>query len=65
MKNFYHIQVIDLRYQVDNITHQKMQLFEEFRGATNEASLFVIIFRHREIEMFSDGKNSPQLKLFK
>ena len=30
MKNFYSIQMIDLRFQVDHITPKKIQLFEEF-----------------------------------
>ena len=31
MKNKYPIQVIDLRFQVDQITPKKIQLFDEFR----------------------------------
>ena len=32
MKNFYPIQVIDLRFQADHISPKKIQLFEEYRA---------------------------------
>ena len=37
MKNYYPIQVIDLRFQVDHNTLKKVQLFEEDRAATANA----------------------------
>ena len=55
MKNKYPIQVIDLRFQVDHINSKKIQLFEEYRGATKNARLFMTLIRHRKIEMLSDG----------
>ena len=57
MKNKYPIQVIDLRHQVDLITPKKIQLFEDFNTdpANVKARLFVILIRHRQIEMISDG----------
>ena len=55
MKTKYPIQVIDLRFQVDHLNPKKVQLFEEYRGATNNARLFMILIRHREIKMISDG----------
>ena len=56
MKNKYPIQVTDLRFQVDLITSQKNQLFEEFNNdhLNVNAGLFVILIRHRQIEMTSD-----------
>ena len=42
LKKFYPIQFIDLRFQVDLIHHKETQLFEEYRGATSSARLFVI-----------------------
>ena len=55
MKNKYPMQLIDLRFQLDRINPKKIGLFEEYRGATTNARLFMIIVRHREIEMISDG----------
>ena len=59
LNNFYTIQVIELRYQVDHTTPKKFQLFEENRGATNEARLLEKLIRHRDIKMISDGKKLP------
>ena len=42
MKNKYPVQVIDLRYQADHITPQKIQLFEEYRAEPANARLYVI-----------------------
>ena len=63
MKNKYRIQVIDLRHQIHHITPQKIQLFEEFNTdpAKVKARLFVILIRHRQIEMFSDGDKSIEI----
>ena len=61
----YPLQVIDLRFQVDHINPKKIHLFEEYRGATNNASLFKNLIRHREIKMISDELKSPKLLLFK
>ena len=55
MKNKYPFQLIDLRFQVDQINPKKMALFEEYRGVTNFARLFMLLIRHREIKMISDG----------
>ena len=48
MKNKYPIHLIDLRFQVDHINPKKKGLFEEYRSATNNARLFVILIRQRE-----------------
>ena len=55
MKTKYPIQVIDLGHQVDHISPKKIQLFEEYRNDPANARLFVILIRHRQIEMLSDG----------
>ena len=58
MKNFYPIQVFDLRFQVDHVNLTKIQLFEENRGKTHNdhrnVILFAILTEHRETEMASD-----------
>ena len=61
MKTKYLFQVIDLRFQVDHINPKKIQLFEEYRGATKNARLFIILARHREIKMISDGNKMTEV----
>ena len=67
MKNKYPIQVIDLRFQPDHITPKKIQLFEEYRpnpaNNPNNARLFVILIRRREIEFISDGNKLIEVKI--
>ena len=65
MKNKYPIQVIDLRHQVNHITPKEIQLFEEFNTdpANVNASFFVILSRHRQIEMISDGNKNKNIKV--
>ena len=42
-KKKYPMEVINLGFQVDHIIAKKIQLFEEYRGATNNARLFTIL----------------------
>ena len=65
MKNKNSIQLIDLRHQVDHITPMKIQLFEEFNTdpANVNARKFVILTRHRQIEMISDGNKIIEIKV--
>ena len=58
MKNKHPIQVVDLRFGVDHVSPKKIDLFEEFitDPAKVNAILFVILIRHRQFEMISDGK---------
>ena len=66
VKDFYPLQVIDLRFQPDHISPKKIQLFEEYRNDPANARLFLILIRHREIKMISDGnkitENSSNIK---
>ena len=64
-KNLYSFQFIDLRFQVDHPNPKKMGLFEEHRGVTNNARLFIISIRQREIKMISDGKKLLKFLLFR
>ena len=64
-ENFYLFQVTDLRFQVDHITPKKTQLFEEFFEVLNNEILFVILIRHRQIEMISDGNKIIEVKVIK
>ena len=63
MKNIYPIQVIALRHQVDYIIPKK-QWFEEFLTdpANVIARLFVILVRHRQIEMIAEGNKTKEVK---
>ena len=65
MKNKYPIQVIDLRHQVDHITHIKIQFFEESKNdpVSPKIRLYVIITSHRQIEMISDGYKIIEVKV--
>ena len=55
MKNIYPIQVIDLRFQVDQNNPQKIQLHDEYRGNISNTRLFLILIRYREIRLISDA----------
>ena len=58
MKTFYPIQAIDLRYQIEYITPKKIRLFEEYENAPENTNLYVLLLKHREINIASDGKNN-------
>ena len=55
MKKYYPIQIIDLRFQVDHISPKKIRLFEEYDNNNVNTDLYVILIKHREIKMISDG----------
>ena len=65
MKNLYPIQITDLRHQFDHFTPEKNQLFEEFEDDHNMKRLLIILVRHRQVEMISDGKKLLKLELYK
>ena len=65
MKNFYPIQLIDLRFQVDHITPKKIQLFEEFSEDLDKERLLLILISHRQIELISDGNKIIGVKVIK
>ena len=63
MKYLYPIQITDLRHQVDHLTPKKIQLFEEFSEDPNVERLFIVLIRHRQIEMISDGNKIIEVKV--
>ena len=63
MKYLYPIQITDLRHQVDHLTPQKIQLFEEFSDDPNVERLFIILIRHRQVEMISNGNKIIEVKV--
>ena len=65
MKNKYPIQVIDLRHPIDHISPKKIQLFEEYKNDPVYVNkrLYVILIRHKQIEMISDGNKFIEVKV--
>ena len=63
MKTFYPIQIIDLRFQIDYVTPQKIRLFEEYENAPDNTIIYVILIKHREINMVSDGNKITGIDL--
>ena len=55
MNIYYPIQVIHLRFQVDHISPESIQLLEENRNFPDKARRVAILVRPREIKMISDG----------
>ena len=62
MKYLYPIQITDLRHQVDHLTPKKIQIFEEVSEDPANERLLIIIVRHRQIEMISDGNKIMEVK---
>ena len=63
MKTKYPIEIIDLRHQSDHITPKKIQLFHEYGTDPDNARLFLILIRQREIELISDGNKLIEVKV--
>ena len=63
VKSTYPLQVIDLRFQVDHINPKKIQLFEAYRNDPANAKLFLVLIRHREIKMVSDGTKITEITI--
>ena len=61
-KNEYPIQVIGLRFQIDQITPKKLQIVEKYRENPAKANLFIILIRPKEKEMISDGNKIIEVK---
>ena len=63
MKTKYPIEIIGLRHQSDHITPKKIQLFLDYGGDPENARFFLILIRHREIELISDGNKLIEIKV--
>ena len=63
MKTKYPIEIFDLRHQTDHITPKKIQLFPEYGTDPDNARLFLILIRRREIELISDGNKLKEVKV--
>ena len=63
MKTKYPIEIIDLRHHSGHITPKKSQLFHEYGTDPDNARLFVILIRQREIEIINDRNKSIEIKV--
>ena len=61
MRKIYPIQVIDLHLLVDLFILKKYQLHQAYRGATNNARLFMMLFRQRDFKMISVGNKFTEV----
>ena len=55
METKYPIGIMDSRHQPDHITPKKFQIFQEYGSDPDNARLFLILIRQKEIELKSDG----------
>ena len=51
------------KIQLITLTQREFQPFEEYRANPNNARLFLILIRHREIKMVSDGNKITEIKV--
>ena len=65
MKTKYSIRNTDLRHKLDHITPKRLQLFQEYGTDPDNARLFLILVRRREIELISDGNNLIENRVIK
>ena len=63
MKTKYPTEIIDLRHQSDHKTPREIQLFHEHGTDPDNARLFVILIRRREIELISDSNKLIEVKV--
>ena len=63
MKTFYPIQVVDLRFQHVYITPKRKRYFEKYGTAPDHTNLYVILIKHNEIKMVSDGNKITGIEL--
>ena len=52
MKTKYSIGIVDLRHHSDHITSKRIQLIQEYGTALDNARLFLILIKRKEIELF-------------
>ena len=57
------IGIIGSRHQPDHITPKRIQQFQEYGTDSDNARLFLISVRRREIELISDGNELFEVKV--
>ena len=55
MKTFCAIQKYFLKFQVDYMTRELIRLFAEYNENPTNTTLDVLLIKHREVKMVSDG----------
>ena len=58
MKKYYPFEIIDLRFQVDHISPNKIRLFKEYDENPINTIIYIILIKHREIKMISHGNKN-------
>ena len=64
MKTKNPIEIIDLRHQPDHISPKKIQLFQDYSAAPENAEFYLILIRRREMELRNDGNKLIEVELF-
>ena len=59
------VETIDLRHQPDHIGPKKIQLFQQYGTDPDNARLFVILIRRKEVELISDENKLDEVKVIK
>ena len=65
MKTCYSVLIIGLPFQVDHILPKKNRFFREYDGIPGNTILYVILIKHREIKMISDGTKIISVEVIK
>ena len=63
METKYPIEIVALRHQSDHVTPKKIQLLQEYGAEPDNARLFLILVRLREIELISDGNKLIEIEV--
>ena len=63
MKRKYPFGITDLRHQSDHITPKKIQYIQEYGTDPDNAELFLILVRRREIGLISDSNKLIEFKV--
>ena len=62
MKDYYPFEKIDLRFQVDQISPKKLRLFEKYNDNPANTIVYIILIKHTEIKVISDGNKIISIK---
>ena len=57
------MQILDLRLQIDHISSKKSRLFEEKDENPVKTKLYIILIKHRENKIISDGTKIISVEL--
>ena len=63
LKRWYPFQTIGLRLQVDHMSHKKNKFFKEYDDSSPNTIICIILRKHREHEMISDGSKVASVQV--